>query len=376
MRNCPHGDFTSPALHAELPQERYIEALERDIEAQAGAVPGRSLVSIFMGGGTPSLFAPESIARVLQAARRYLVVPRDVEVTLEANPGTIERGRFAEYASAGVNRVSLGGQSFDDAALSALGRIHSSTDTATAVEELHAAGLGNFNIDLMYALPGQDVEKAVADVERAIELSPAHISHYQLTIEHGTVFAAAPPLLPTDDLATEMLARCGERLRSSGFGQYEISAYARPGRRCAHNLNYWTFGDYLGVGAGAHGKLTLEAAVTRSVQLREPRRYLASEPRSLERKVVEGAELPFEFMLNALRLVDGFEPATFTARTGLAWESILPRLESLAARGLVEFGPERCHASARGLRFLNDLLLEFLPEKPAAPRFPALSTGS
>ncbi len=260
VRKCPYCDFNSHTLHGELPQERYVQALERDIESQAEALVGRPLVSIFLGGGTPSLFGPEAIARVLAAAVKHLAVIGKIEVTMEANPGAIERGRFAEYADAGITRVSLGAQSFDARALQALGRIHSPAETARAAEELHAAGLANFNLDLMYALPGQTIADAVSDVDRALGLQPAHLSHYQLTIEAGTVFAASPPSLPADDAAALMLLQCRDQLASAGFSQYEVSAYSRSGHACLHNLNYWTFGDYVGIGAGAHGKLTLANA--------------------------------------------------------------------------------------------------------------------
>lgn len=378
VRKCPYCDFNSHTLHGELPQSRYVEALERDIEVQAEQVRGRRLLSVFMGGGTPSLFAPETIARVLATTRRHLDVADSFEVTLEANPGTIERGRFAEYAAAGVNRVSLGAQSFDARALQALGRIHSPAETVRAVHELHAMGLTNFNLDLMYALPGQTVADALSDIDQALALAPAHVSHYQLTIEPGTVFAAARPSLPDDDTAATMLAECGEHLAAAGFQQYEVSAYARASRRCRHNLNYWTFGDYLGVGAGAHGKLTLGSSgiVVRTAQMREPRRYMAADPRALAQKSVAEADLPFEFMLNALRLVDGFDTVTFTARTGLSWESVQPAMRQLAARGLIETHGAYHRPTRLGLRFLNESLVVFLPEKPIAAQVPRLSIDS
>jgi len=366
VRKCPYCDFNSHTLHGELPQERYIEALERDIEAQAMQVRGRPLVSIFLGGGTPSLFEPAAIGRVLAAARREFATAEPFEVTLEANPGTIERGRFAEYAAAGVTRVSLGAQSFDAQALHALGRIHSPRDTLRAAEELHAAGLVNFNLDLMYALPGQTVAGAVNDVAQALALEPAHLSHYQLTIEPGTLFAAAPPQLPMDDIAAAMLTECRDNLGTAGFEQYEVSAYARAGRRCRHNLNYWNFGDYLGAGAGAHGKITQasQGLIVRTAHLREPRRYLASDPCALEQKPVAAADLPFEFMLNALRLPEGFKMETFEARTGLGWQDICAAMQGLEARGLVECTGARYRATSKGLQFLNDVLLAFLPAPP------------
>ena len=278
VRKCPYCDFNSYALHGELAEEAYVSRLARDLEAQAPAVPGREVRSVFFGGGTPSLFSPSAIGRVLEAARAHLLLAPDAEVTLEANPGTIERGVFGEYRGAGVTRVSLGAQSFDAARLAALGRIHSPAETRSAAAELHASGLENFNLDLMYALPGQDVAAALHDLTEALALEPAHLSHYQLTLEPGTVFAALPPALPDDDAAAQMLHECAQQLAAAGYAQYEVSAYARAGRQCRHNLNYWTFGDYLGVGAGAHGKLTCAArgVIERTTQPREPRRYLAA----------------------------------------------------------------------------------------------------
>jgi len=274
VRKCPYCDFNSYSLSGELAQEPYVARLARDLEAQAPQVAGREVRSVFFGGGTPSLFAPSAIGRVLEVARAQLPLAAEAEVTLEANPGAIERGAFREYRAAGVTRVSLGAQSFDERALGALGRIHSPLDTVRAATELHAAGLGNFNLDLMYGLPGQDVAAAVHDIEAALALSPAHLSHYQLTLEPGTPFAVRPPALPDDDECATMLEECQARLSASGFAQYEVSAYARAGAQCHHNLNYWTFGDYLGVGAGAHGKLTFAAdsRIVRTTQLREPRR--------------------------------------------------------------------------------------------------------
>jgi putative oxygen-independent coproporphyrinogen III oxidase len=364
VRKCPYCDFNSYTLHGELDERRYVEALERDLEAQAMDVQGREVVSVFFGGGTPSLFSPDAIGRVITAARRHLTFTADAEVTMEANPGAIERGKFGEYRGAGLSRVSLGAQTFDPRRLEALGRIHSPDETRRAASELHAAGLDNFNLDLMYALPGQDVDGAVRDLEEALALEPAHLSHYQLTIEAGTVFAAQPPALPEDDSAADMLTECVLRLTAAGFEHYEVSAYARHGRQCRHNLNYWTFGDYLGVGAGAHGKLTFPASgsIVRTLQLREPRRYLASAPAVVTRTPVPGEQLPFEFMLNALRLVGGFDAALFEARTGLPWGSVAPQMDSLVTRGLIVREGRHFRPSPQGLRFLNELLLTFVSE--------------
>lgn len=378
VRKCPYCDFNSYTLNGALAQQPYLQRLARDIAAQAPQVCGREVVSVFLGGGTPSLFSADAIGRVLQSARRHLRLSADVEVTLEANPGTIERGRFAEYRAAGVTRVSLGAQTFDAAALARLGRIHSADETRRAAGELHAAGLANFNLDLMYALPGQDAAGAEADVAAALALSPAHLSHYQLTLEPGTLFAAQPPPLPDEDAAAAMLEACGERLQAAGLSQYEVSAYAHAGRQCRHNLNYWTFGDYLGVGAGAHGKLTFadRATIVRSVQPREPRRYLAAPDAALAHHVIAARELPFEFMLNALRLVDGFTWQSFLERTGLEFDAISARIEALKARGLLQLTATGCRPSALGLRFLNDLLLEFMPENSKMPGSSTLSMTS
>jgi putative oxygen-independent coproporphyrinogen III oxidase len=367
VRKCPYCDFNSHTLHGDLDERRYIEALQRDLQVQAPAAAGREVISIFLGGGTPSLFSPNAVARLLEAAQRHLSLAAGLEVTLEANPGTIERGRFAEYRAAGVNRVSLGAQSFDDARLAALGRIHCADETRRAAAELHAAGLDNFNIDLMYALPGQDVGAARRDVEEALALRPSHLSHYQLTIEAGTVFAGRPPALPDDDAAERMLEACRELLEREGYAQYEVSAYAAAARRCRHNLNYWSFGDYLGIGAGAHGKLSLaaEGEVVRTTQVREPRRYLAAAGQgTYTRAPVPATELPFEFMLNALRLVDGFEVETFTGRTGLGWETVARTMEDLVGEGLIVSCGTCYRASPLGLRFLNDILLRFVTEIP------------
>ena len=378
VRKCPYCDFNSYTLKTELPESQYIAALERDLDAQADDVRGRPIISVFFGGGTPSLFAPESIGRILEAARSRLQFSDDCEITLEANPGTVERGRFTGYRAAGVNRVSLGAQSFDAAQLQKLGRIHSPAETQRAAEELHAAGLSNFNLDLMYALPGQDTAAAVRDVEQAVDLSPAHLSHYQLTMEPGTQFAANPPPLPGDDAAAEMLTSCHEVLARVGFAQYEVSAYASPGRQCRHNLNYWTFGDYVGIGAGAHGKLTFESRgeIVRTTQQREPRRYQAGAPDAMGRQRVPDADLPFEFMMNALRLTDGFERASFADRTGLEWSTVRPRLAALESRGLLVSDDRMCKPTALGLRFLNEMLLELLPESADLAGKRALSTGS
>ncbi|MGA2397198.1 MAG: radical SAM family heme chaperone HemW [Steroidobacteraceae bacterium] len=388
VRKCPYCDFNSHQLKSAAPSKDYIGALIRDFESELPDLGGRSIDAIFFGGGTPSLFAPEDFARLLDAFAARCTLAADVEVTLEANPGTIERGRFAGYRDAGINRVSLGAQTFAPRALARLGRIHSPEDTFRAVEELHAAGLANFNLDLMYALPEQGLEEALEDVRRACALEPRHISHYQLTLEPGTVFHSLPPALPDEDVAFRMQSECQALLAQSGFEHYEVSAYAREGARCRHNLNYWRFGDYVGIGAGAHGKITasLPHGVQRTEKARQPRAYLEDvggidgngniarkgnidefggaipQARRIgERKPVLASDLPFEFMLNALRLNDGFALADFESRTGLGAGTVEPRLRAALERGLLEFEPPRWRASGLGRRFLNDLQAGFLP---------------
>jgi putative oxygen-independent coproporphyrinogen III oxidase len=371
VRKCPYCDFNSHTLQGALPEADYVAALLRDLALQSPAAQGRALQSIFLGGGTPSLFSPAALARLLEGVRGSLEPAADIEVTLEANPGTIERGRFADYRSAGITRVSLGAQSFDAAQLQTLGRIHSAAETERAVEELHAAGLVNFNLDLMYGLPQQTVAQALADIERALALRPAHLSHYQLTLEPGTVFAGRPPPgMPDTDRSADMQLACQERLAGAHYLQYEVSAYARPGARCRHNLNYWQFGDYLGIGAGAHGKRSRfehgRLLIERSVQPREPRRYLASLAAAsphLTTEAVPTAELPFEYLLNALRLNEGFEQSEFELRTGLAFAQVVDRLAHAQHLGLVECSATRWRASTQGFNFLNDLLAQFLPPR-------------
>ncbi|HEY2416562.1 MAG TPA: radical SAM family heme chaperone HemW [Steroidobacteraceae bacterium] len=365
VRKCPYCDFNSHTLHGELPEALYVDALLRDLGVQAADAQGREVASVFFGGGTPSLFAPAAVARLLGALRSELLFAPDAEITLEANPGTIERGRFADYRAAGINRVSLGAQSFDDRALQQLGRIHAAADTQRAVAELRSAGIDNFNLDLMYGLPQQNVAGALADIDHALRLEPAHISHYELTLEPGTVFGGLPPDgLPDADSALQMQIDCQQRLAQAGFAQYEVSAYARQGRQCRHNLNYWRFGDYLGIGAGAHGKCSRVQGgvlnVERSWREREPRRYLSSVPSSPARRTVASSELPFEYLMNTLRLLEGFDEREFEQRTGLASSVLQAPLARLRARDLVEQNAGRWRASALGFNFLNDVVSEFL----------------
>jgi oxygen-independent coproporphyrinogen-3 oxidase len=365
VSKCPYCDFNSHALKGALPERQYIDTLLADAAAQSPLVAGREITSVFLGGGTPSLFRPDSLAHLLSELRQQLRIAVDAEVTLEANPATVERGRFAEYRDAGINRVSLGAQSFDDETLRRLGRIHQRADVLRAAEELHAASLDNFNLDLMYALPDQDVRGALEDVRQALALRPAHLSHYQLTLEPGTVFAADPPPLPDDDAAWRMQQDCQALLAAQGFAQYEVSAYATRDRQCRHNLNYWRFGDYLGIGAGAHGKLTHTSpgglSIRRSTHLREPRRYSTTASAGPAWREVPGADLAFEFLLNRLRLNEAFALREFEQRAGQPSARLRADLEKLAQEGLMESFADRWRPTARGYQHLNSLLQRFLP---------------
>jgi oxygen-independent coproporphyrinogen-3 oxidase len=371
VRKCPYCDFNSHVAPESIPQQQYIDALIEDLAIDAAAAQGRALTSVFFGGGTPSLFAPDQVGRFLEAARAQVAFAPDAEITLEANPGTIEHGRFSGYRDAGINRVSLGAQTFDAAHLQTLGRIHGSGDIARAVEEVVRAGLDNFNLDLMYGLPAQTQQQALADLDAALALGPAHISHYQLTLEPGTVFYHRPPPLPDSDATWQMQLDCQERLAARGYEHYEVSAYARAGRRSRHNLNYWQFGDYIGVGAGAHGKLTwlanaqrTRSAIVRSARIKQPREFLrrAAAERISDRVPVETEELPFEYMLNVLRLTDDFAEADYEARTGLAFATVAEAVAEAERKGLLRrAGAARWRVTELGQRFLNDLQALFLP---------------
>ena len=366
VRKCPYCDFNSFTLGDSLPRRRYVEALLRDLDKEAERVTGRPLVSVFFGGGTPSLFPPDDIARLLGVIQNRFTIVADLEITMEANPGTVESGAPAGYRRAGVNRLSLGAQSFDDAALATLGRIHRADDVRRSFAAARDAGFDNINLDLMYALPGQDPASACADLEAAFALGPEHLSWYHLTLEPNTVFYARPPAgLPDDDTAAEIQRRGESLLAENGYEQYETSAYARDRRYCRHNLNYWSFGDYLGIGAGAHGKLTNGEGVFRYAKPANPQNYMTAVESGVEPappRRVDAADRSFEFMLNALRLTGGFGAAQYTARTGLPAAPLEIRLEALMRRGLVEpAGTGRWRPTALGRRFLNELQAEFLP---------------
>jgi len=368
VRKCPYCDFNSYTAGEAEAFERYLDALLADIRFEAQRAAGRPLISVFLGGGTPSLFTPMQIATLLDELADRFALASDIEITMEANPGTVECGDPAGYLKAGVNRLSIGAQSFSAEALESLGRIHSVEDIERAVLEARASGFDNINLDIMYGLPGQSVSDAVADLEHAAEMHPQHLSWYQLALEPNTVFHARPPAdMPDDELSFSIQTRGQERLAELGFEQYEVSAYARDGRRAEHNLNYWTFGDYLAVGAGAHGKVSNAEGVWRYMKPANPKQYMEhieAGGSSLELKSVAVADRLFEFMLNALRLTDGFTEDLFTDRTGLPGEFLRERMTPSVEKGLiVASGERRWQVTPLGQRFLNDLQAEFLPKQ-------------
>lgn len=367
VRKCPYCDFNSHQRPAALPEQAYVDALLDDLALDLPLVQGRPLQSIFFGGGTPSLFSAAAIGRFLDGVRARLTLAPSCEITLETNPGTAEFDRFEGYLRAGVNRFSFGIQSFDDAMLQRLGRIHGSAEARAAVRMARAAGVSNLNLDLMYALPEQTLPGALTDLDAALELGPEHISHYQLTLEPQTVFARFPPAgLPDDDLLMDMQDACQARLADAGYAQYEVSAYARSGRQSRHNRNYWLYGDYLGIGAGAHGKYTHAGGILRRERERVPTRYLGG-MRIVSEREVAPAERPFEFMLNALRLRAGFRHSDFEQRTGLVLEQ-LPGFRDAVSRGLLIPRGEDVCASELGYRFLNDTIALFMTDAEPAAR--------
>jgi oxygen-independent coproporphyrinogen-3 oxidase len=365
VRKCPYCDFNSHEAKGEVPEQRYVEALVADLDAALPLVWGRRVYTIFFGGGTPSLLSARAIDAILSAVRARVPLAIDAEITLEANPGTFEAEKFAAFRAAGVNRLSIGIQSFDPAHLKALGRIHDA-DQAHAAIGIARETFDNFNLDLMYALPGQSPGEAHADLATALSYSPPHLSLYHLTIEPNTYFHRYPPSVPDDDTAAAMQDAATIALRDAGYEHYETSAYARPARRSRHNLNYWTFGDYLGIGAGAHSKLSFRNRIVRQARYRQPREYM---DRALEGSALQtdGAvghdDIAFEFMMNALRLNDGFPLTLFEERAGLPLTAVLPALDEAERRGLIERDHQRVAPTALGRRFLNDLLQVFLPEK-------------
>jgi len=366
VRKCPYCDFNSHELRGELPFEGYVDALLADLDFDLPLVTGRTIHSIFFGGGTPSLFPAASLGRFLDTAGAKLRFAPHLEITLEANPGTLEHGRFEDYRAAGINRLSFGIQSFDDGCLKRLGRIHDRAQAETAITRARQAGFDNINLDLMYALPGQTAAMAEADLARAIALEPAHMSHYQLTLEPNTLFAARPPKhLPDEDAAFDMQERCQSLLAAAGYAQYEVSAYARAGRQCMHNLNYWNFGDYLGIGAGAHGKLTLRGgnAIARRWRHKHPAQWMRSAGTAAAiggEERIAPEQRPFEFMLNALRLTDGFPLALFEQRCGLPASVLSAPLREAQARGWLVVAEGDIRPTELGQCFTNDVIGLFL----------------
>ena len=359
VRKCPYCDFNSHERSGSLPEREYVEALFRDLEELLPKVWGRRVSSIFIGGGTPSLFSPESIDRLLSGIRARVTLEPEAEITLEANPGAVEAARFKAFRAAGVNRVSVSVQSLDERMLKALGRIHDAGEARRAIEAALAV-FGNVNLDLMYGLPGQTLEMARADLEQALVLGTPHLSAYQLAIEPNTVFFSKPPVLPEHDLTADMQVMIEEFLEKNDFQHYETSAFAKPGHRCRHNLNYWQFGDYLGIGAGAHGKISFSDRVTRHSRMKQPREFLSAPSSLVEDRSIDPAELAFEFMLNALRLTDGFPPGLFAERTGLPILVIEKALREAEEKGLLRSTWERIVPTERGRLFLNELLELFL----------------
>ncbi len=364
-RKCPYCDFNSHAVRDAIPEGAYIDALVADLEQERLQAQGRQIQAVFIGGGTPSLFSGEAIARLLSEIRARLFLRRDIEITLEANPGAIEQRKLAEFRAAGVNRLSIGAQSFNDACLGSLGRIHDGREAIEAVEAAHAAGFRNINIDTMFGLPGQEIQACLEDLRTAVGLAPTHISFYQLTLEPNTVFYKCPPALPHEDAVWEMQTQGRRFLADWGYRRYEVSAYARTDKRCEHNMNYWRFGDYLGIGAGAHGKLSCAAtqSISRRWKHRQPREYIqraiGGDPVAGER-VLSADDAVFEFMLNALRLTSGFELRLFAERTGLPAHMLASRMTKLVGRGLLWRRGRRVGPTSLGTRFLDDVVSEFL----------------
>jgi putative oxygen-independent coproporphyrinogen III oxidase len=359
VRKCPYCDFNSHAARSDIPEQEYVDALLRDLEQDLPRVWGRTVHSIFIGGGTPSLFSPQAIDRLLSGLRARLPLDQDIEITLEANPGTVELERFKGFRAAGVNRLSIGIQSFEPEKLLALGRIHGREEALRAAEAARAAGFDNFNLDLMFGLPQQTVEQALSDIHTATGLQPAHLSVYQLTIEPNTLFHARPPVLPDDDSAWEMQSRLQAELAAAGYRQYEISAYAKPGYECRHNLNYWKFGDYLGIGAGAHAKITGAGAITRLWKVKQPNDYLraAGTPAGIGGEDRLAREhIVTEFMMNALRLTAGIPSRLFAERTGLPISIVARPLAQAEHRGLITWDTESLRPTDSGFRYLNNLV--------------------
>ena len=367
VQKCPYCDFNSHELKRELDEKEYINALISDLEQELPSFWGRSISSIFMGGGTPSLFSPESIDQLISDLRARVTFAPNIEITMEANPGTVELGKFNEFRHAGINRLSIGIQSFNDDKLKSLGRIHGRKEAIRAAEQAHDAGFNSFNLDLMYGLPNQTLAQAVDDIETAIALEPKHLSHYQLTIEPNTFFHHQPPTTPDDDYLWEMQLACQTSLAKNNYAQYEISAYAKEGAQCQHNLNYWQFGDYLGIGAGAHGKLTNapEQKIHRSWKVKQPKDYIVNAPtdkRISGEKLLNREDASFEFMMNALRLNNGFETEIFQQHVGLPISVIEKQLKQAEEKEWISWDLKRIKPTETGRQYLNNLLEIFMPD--------------
>ena len=362
VRKCPYCDFNSHAAGPEIPEQAYIQRLVADLQQDQPLAQGRKLTSIFFGGGTPSLFTAAGIGQIVSAAEKIIGFKEDIEITLEANPGTFEQEKFSDFRSVGINRLSIGIQSFNDAHLTKLGRIHSGNQALSAIDTARTAGFENFNLDLMHGLSGQSLAEASADIQQAIDLGANHISWYQLTIEPNTEFYSRPPLLPEDDILADIQQMGMALLDQHGYAQYEVSAFAQPGQRSQHNINYWQFGDYLGIGAGAHGKITLpgQGQIIRSNKTRQPDNYLSRDIQTLaQQKPIPSEELAMEFMMNGLRLREGVPANYFTERTGLSGSSIEQQVQKLQSQGLLEMDSQQFRATALGYQFLNSLLQGF-----------------
>ncbi|MGB0449544.1 MAG: radical SAM family heme chaperone HemW [Porticoccaceae bacterium] len=362
VRKCPYCDFNSHAAGPEIPEQAYIQRLIADLQQDQPLAQGRKLNSIFFGGGTPSLFSAAGIGEIVSAAERIIGFNEAIEITLEANPGTFEQEKFSGFRSAGINRLSIGIQSFNSAHLEKLGRIHSGDQALSAIKTARQAGFENFNLDLMHGLSGQSLAEARADIQQAIDQGANHISWYQLTIEPNTEFYSRPPQLPEDDILADIQQMGMALLDQHGYGQYEVSAFAQPGQRSQHNINYWQFGDYLGIGAGAHGKITLpqKQQIIRSNKTRQPDNYLSSDIQTLARhKPIPSEELAMEFMMNGLRLREGVPADYFSQRTGLQGSSIEQQVQKLQSQGLLELDSQQFRATPLGYQFLNSLLQGF-----------------
>ena len=364
VQKCPYCDFNSHGLKSALPEKEYVAHLLDDLTIDAKRIGTRKVESIFIGGGTPSLFSPDAIAELLNGIKTRVNLANDAEITMEANPGTVESGRFDGFHQAGINRISVGVQSFQVAHLRTLGRIHSNTQAVNAIKQAHSAGLPTFNLDLMHGLPDQTVENALFDVDKAIALSPYHLSWYQLTIEPNTPFYSRPPELPDDDILWEIQQQGHTRLQQAGYQQYEISAYAKAGHQCRHNLNYWRFGDYIGIGCGAHGKITdsQSGSITRTVKVKHPRGYMElSRPYIDSESRVEQDDLPFEFFMNRFRLVEPCPIDEFSAFTGIALPTtVQDALNNAQTQELIEITPTHWQVTDKGRRYLNTLLSCFV----------------